>query len=64
MEAEQEWEKEMKIVLHSPPIYPLPEEIKKVGNDSKIPFQAGPLVIILFEVRAKHQGNQYEKTLC
>lgn len=42
MEAEQEWEKEMKIVLHCPPIYPLPEEIKKVGNDSKILFLKTP----------------------
>lgn len=36
MEAEQETEKEMKMVLHCPPIYPLPEEIKKVGSDSEI----------------------------
>lgn len=42
MEVEQEWEKEMKIVLHCPPIYPLPEDIKKVGNDSKIPFLKTP----------------------
>lgn len=45
MEAEQEWEKEMKIVLHCPPIYPLPEEIKKVGNDSKITFLKNPLQV-------------------
>lgn len=42
MEAEREWEKEMNIVLHCPPIYPLPEEIKRVGNHSKIMFLKTP----------------------
>lgn len=36
MEAEQETEKEMKVVLHCPPVYPLPEEIEKVGSDLEI----------------------------
>lgn len=38
MEAEHEKEKDvdMKMDLHCPPVYPLPEEIKKVSEDSKI----------------------------
>lgn len=42
MEVAQEGEKEMKMVLHCPLIYPLPEEIKKVGSDSEIMFLKSP----------------------
>lgn len=58
MEAEQEGEKEVKMVLHCPPIYPLPEEIKKVGSDSEIMFLRTPgryLADFLFEVASEHQ---------
>lgn len=40
MEAKQEEEKEMQMALHCPPVYPLPEDIKKVGSNSKNMFLA------------------------
>lgn len=58
MEAEQEMEKEMKMVLHCPPTYPLPEEIKKVGSDSVIMLlktQARHLADFVFEIMSEHQ---------
>ena len=61
MEAEQEEEeKEMKMVLHCPPIYPLPEEIKKVGSDSEIISLKTPgryLSDFFFEVVSEHHDS-------
>lgn len=52
-EAEQQGgEEEVKLVLHCPPIYPLPEGIKKVGSDSEIIFLKTRRVPYGFSIRS------------
>lgn len=65
MEAEQEGEKEMKMVLRCPPIYPLPEEIKQVGSES-IMFLKTPgryLADFVFEVVSEHQDSALRRDI-
>nr|XP_046244565.1 protein LEKR1 isoform X5 [Scatophagus argus] len=49
MEVEQEGEKEMKTLLHCPPIYPLPEEINKMDRSETVCCYCGVSYLIFHE---------------
>ncbi|XP_051252822.1 protein LEKR1 isoform X2 [Dicentrarchus labrax] len=54
MEAEQEGEKEMKMVLHCPLIYPLPEEIEKMQRSETVCSYCGVSYLIFHEFHQLH----------
>ncbi|XP_075956665.1 uncharacterized protein LOC142959305 [Anarhichas minor] len=54
MEAEQEGEKEMKMVRQCPPIYPLPEEIKKMERSETVCRYCGVSYLIFHEFHQLH----------